>query len=76
MRYRNSGRKLSEIYNTDKRFDVDRIYDDYNINNDLWMMMRTIEYTRGTKKRSGDEFVKRLYEEEHYQKYRKVDIIY
>ena len=66
MRYRNSGAKLIEIYETDKWFNVDRIYDHYNINNDLQMMMKTNEDTRGTKKRSGDEFVKHLYKEEHY----------
>ena len=66
MRYRNISGKLIEIYDADKRFAVDRIYDNYNVNNDLQMMMKTIEDTRGTKKRIGDKFVKHLYKEEHY----------
>ena len=75
-RFRNSNGKMITIYNTDERYNVDKVYNNYNVKDDLQMMMRTVEDTRGTKKRSGDKFVKSLYKEEHYQKYRKVDIIY
>ena len=40
------------------------------------MMLKTIEEVRGTRKRSVDEFVKRLYQEEQYRKYRKVDTVF
>ena len=75
MRYRNSSGKLIEIYDTDKSFDVDKIYDDYNVNNDIRMMLKTIEKVQGTKKRSIDEFIENLYESDSICKYQKVDQI-
>ena len=73
MRYRNSSGKLIEIYDTDESFAVDKIYDNYNVNNDLQMMLKTIEKTQGTKKRSIDEFIENLYESDRICKYQKVD---
>ena len=76
IRFRNSSRKKITIYDKDERFDVDRVYNNYNVKDNLRMMMSTIEDIRGTKKSSGDKFVKRLHQEEQYQKYCKVDNIY
>ena len=76
MRFRNSSGKMIEIYDTDENVIIDRVHNDYYINTDMWMMLDTIEETRGTGKRRKDEFIKRLYPEEEYCKYQKVDTIY
>ena len=73
MRYRNSSGKLIEIYDTDESFAIDKIYDNYNVNNNLRMMLKTIEKVQGTKKRSIDEFIENLYESDGICKYQKVD---
>ena len=53
----NSSGKMITIYDTDERCHVDRVYDNYNLNNDPRMMLNTIENVKGTKKRSVDEFI-------------------
>ena len=76
MKYMNSHRKLIEIYNTDEKVIIDRVYDNYHTEIDIRMMMNVIKETRGMRKRSIDKFIKRLYQEEKNLKYRKVDTIY
>ena len=46
MRYRNSSGKMIGIYNTDERYHVDKVYDNYNIKEDLQMMLKTVEDVR------------------------------
>ena len=76
MRFRNSNGKMIRIYNTDERCNVDKVYNNYNINDDLRMMLNTIEDVKGTKKRSVDKFIESLYEIDGIRKYQKVDTIY
>ena len=76
LKFRNSTRKMITIYDTDERCHVDRVYDNYNVNNDLRMMLNTIEIVKRTKKRSVDEFIEDLYEFDGISKYQKVDTIY
>ena len=76
MKYRNSHGKLIEIYDTDEMCRIDSVYDNYQTETNVQMMLKTIEEVRGTRKRSVDKFVKRFYQEEQYQKYCKVDTIY
>ena len=73
MKLQNSSGKIITIYDTDERFCVAHIYDNYNINNDLQMMLKTIEKVQGTKKRSIDKFIENLYESDVICKYQKVD---
>ena len=73
MKFRNSSGKIITIYDTAERFHVDYVYNNYNINNDLRMMLKTIEKVQGTKKRSVDEFIENLYETDGICKYQKVD---
>ena len=76
MKFRNSSGKMITIYDTDEKCRVDHVYGNYNVNNDLRMMLKTIEKVEETKKRSVDEFIENLYEIDGICKYQKVDTIY
>mgnify|MGYP003323801127 CR=1 FL=1 len=59
-----------------KRLLLIKLFYEYFIDRDVQMMLDAIEETRGTGKRSADVFIGRLYPEEEYRKYQKVDTIY
>ena len=50
IRFRNSSGKMITIYDTDERCHVDKVYNNYNVKDDLRMMLNTIEDVRGKKK--------------------------
>ena len=52
------------IYDTDEKCRVDHVDNNYNINNDLQMMLKTIEKV---------QFIENLYETDGIRKYQKVD---
>ena len=62
MRFRSSSGKMITIYDIDERCHVDKVYNNYNVNDDLRMMLNTIEDVKETKRRSVDEFIENLYE--------------
>ena len=71
----NSRGETIKIYNTDGKVIVDEVFYDYYIDIDMWTMLDVIEEMRRTRKRSVDVFIGRLYPEEEYRKYQKVDTI-
>ena len=73
MKFRNSSGKMITIYDTDERFHVDHVYNNYNVNNDLRMLLKTNKKVKKNKKRSADEFIENLYETDGIHKYQKVD---
>ena len=69
-KYVNSGETI-KIYNTDDKFVVNKFFYNYYIDRDMSMMLEAIDETKGTRKRSADEFIGYLYPEEEYRKYHK-----
>ena len=67
-----------KIYHTDEEWTIDRVYNDYFMDYDIWDMWNIIEGGKVTKEKYTDEFFKRIYEDITYDRiyYHKVDPIY
>ena len=76
-KYVNSNGEVVKIYDNDKERTIDRVYNEYFVNVDIWDMWRIIEEGKVTKERYAEEFIKRIYEDITYDRiYHKVDTIY
>ena len=59
-KYLNSYGKVVKIYDTDKERTIDRVFNKYFVNFDIWDMWRIIEEGKVTKERYAEELIKRL----------------
>ena len=76
-KYLNSQGEIVKVYDTDEERTIDRVYNDYFMDYNIWDMWNIIEGGKVTKEKYADEFFKRIYEDITYdQIYRKVDSIY
>ena len=74
----NSQGKIVKIYDTDEVHTIDKVYNDYFMEFDIWDMQDIIKGGKVPKEKYADEFLKRIYEDITYDwiYYHKVDPIY
>ena len=76
-KYLNSFGETVKNYDTNHAQTLDNVLHEYNLDLDMWKMLQTVKEVRVTKRRHAEEFIKRIYPEEEYDRiYRKMDTIY
>ena len=77
-KYRNSQGYVVNIYDTDETRDIDKVYNDYFMLNDIRDMQYIIEGGKVPEEKRTDEFLKRIYEDISYHRvyHRRIDPIY
>ena len=74
----NSQDEIVKIYDTDEVHTIDKVWNDYSMEYDIFDMQEIIKEGKVPKEKYADEFLKRIYEEITYNRvyYHKVDPIY